>query len=60
MKFHFQPKHLENVLSRIREEHPNRSGQEIKIGQSIISKVTEQLKLCSYENYQSWLIVLIQ
>lgn len=49
MKFHFQPKHLENVLSRIREEHPNRSGQEIKIGQSIISKVTEQLKLCSYE-----------
>jgi hypothetical protein len=46
MDFHFQPKLLEDVLARIRKEHPNRLGQDIEIGQSIIGQVTERIKLC--------------
>jgi len=49
MEFHFKPTHLENILTRIREEHPNRVGQEVELGQSILNQVKDKLKLCPYD-----------
>lgn len=46
----FKPTKIERVLNQIREEHPNRLGQDITIGQSLLNEITEQLRLCPYEN----------
>ncbi len=49
MDFNFKPTQLESILIQIREEHPNRAGQEVELGQSILSQIRGKLKLCPYE-----------
>ncbi len=49
MKFNFKPLHLENILTRIREKHPNRAGKEIELEQSTLERVKEKLKQCPIE-----------
>lgn len=49
MEFNFKPLHLENILTRIREEHPNRSGKEIILEESVLNQVKEKLKQCPNE-----------
>ncbi|MFH2060482.1 MAG: hypothetical protein ABIJ59_16485 [Pseudomonadota bacterium] len=49
MEFNFKPLHLENILTRIREEHPNRSGKEIILEKSVLNQVKEKLKQCPNE-----------
>lgn len=49
MEFNFKPLHLEKILTRIREEHPNRSGKEIILEESVLNQVKEKLKQCPNE-----------